>query len=129
MEAPSFKEDHISQIPALQMLQNLGYTYLTPEEALSLRWGKTTWVILEDILRKQLREINSIRTSSSKTSVFSDSNIESGIYALQNLPFQEGYISASEYVYNLLTLGKSLEQSIDWDKRSFNLRYIDWDKP
>lgn len=129
MEAPSFKEDHISQIPALQMLQNLGYTYLTPEEALSLRWGKTTGVILEDILRKQLREINSIRTSSSKTSVFSDSNIESGIYALQNLPFQDGYISASEYVYNLLTLGKSLEQSIDGDKRSFNLRYIDWENP
>lgn len=129
MEAPSFKEDHISQIPAIQMLQNLGYTYLTPEEALSLRWGKTTGVILEDILRKQLREINSIRTSSSKTSVFSDSNIESGIYALQNLPFQDGYISASEYVYNLLTLGKSLEQSIDGDKRSFNLRYIDWENP
>ena len=27
MEIPSFKEDHISQIPALQMLVNLGYTY------------------------------------------------------------------------------------------------------
>ncbi len=24
METPSFKEDHISQIPALQMLMNLG---------------------------------------------------------------------------------------------------------
>jgi hypothetical protein len=28
MDTPSFKEDHISQIPALQMLVNLGYTYL-----------------------------------------------------------------------------------------------------
>jgi hypothetical protein len=25
MDTPSFKEDHISQIPALQMLMNLGY--------------------------------------------------------------------------------------------------------
>lgn len=25
MDTPSFKEDHISQIPALQMLVNLGY--------------------------------------------------------------------------------------------------------
>ena len=33
MNTPSFKEDHISQIPALQMLQNLGYIYLSPEEA------------------------------------------------------------------------------------------------
>ena len=45
MGIPSFQEDHISQIPALQFLQNLGYTYLTPEEALQLRGGKTTAVL------------------------------------------------------------------------------------
>jgi hypothetical protein len=28
MNTPSFKEDHISQIPALQMLANLGCMYL-----------------------------------------------------------------------------------------------------
>ena len=32
-ELPSFLEDHISQIPALQLLQNLGWQYLTPAEA------------------------------------------------------------------------------------------------
>lgn len=51
METPSYKEDHISQIPALQMLQKLGYQYLTPDEALQLRADKTTQVILEDVLR------------------------------------------------------------------------------
>jgi type I restriction enzyme R subunit len=45
METPSFKEDDISQIPALQVLQNLGYTYLTPEEAMAFRGNKTTNVI------------------------------------------------------------------------------------
>jgi type I restriction enzyme R subunit len=30
---PLMKEDHISQIPALQLLQNLGWEYLTPDEA------------------------------------------------------------------------------------------------
>ncbi|MCR6640102.1 MAG: type I restriction endonuclease [Sporocytophaga sp.] len=59
METPSFKEDHISQIPALQLLQKLGYTYLSPEEAEKLRGSKTSNVLLEDILRKQLKEINS----------------------------------------------------------------------
>ncbi len=129
METPSFKEDHISQIPALQVLQNLGYTYLTPAEAMVFRGNKTTNVILEPILRKQLKEINSIRLSSSKASVFSDANIEAGIQALQSPPMQEGYISASEWVYNLITLGKSLEQSIDGDKKSFTLQYIDWQHP
>jgi type I restriction enzyme R subunit len=51
MDTPSFKEDHISLIPALQLLQKLGYQYLTPEEALQLRGNKTTNVLLEDVLR------------------------------------------------------------------------------
>ena len=126
MDTPSFKEDHISQIPALQLLQNLGYQYLTPEEALLLRGGKTTNVILEDVLRKQLKEINSIRVSANKTSIFTDDNIERGILALKDLPMNEGYIHASETAYNLITLGKALEQSIDGDKKSFTLQYIDW---
>jgi len=126
MDTPSFKEDHISQIPALQLLQNLGYTYLTPEEALQLRGNKTTNVILEDVLRKQLKEINSIQVSTTKTSIFSNENIERGILALKDLPMNEGYIHACETAYNLITLGKALEQSIDGDKKSFTLQYIDW---
>lgn len=127
IEVPSFKEDHISQIPALQMLQNLGYQYLSPTEALQLRGNKTSNVLLDDVLRKQLKEINSIKVSSTKTSIFSDENIERGIMALRDLPMNEGYINACEAAYNLLTLGKALEQSIDGDKKSFTLRYIDWE--
>ncbi|RLD40550.1 MAG: restriction endonuclease subunit R [Bacteroidetes bacterium] len=126
MNTPSFKEDHISQIPALQMLQKMGYQYLSPEEALQLRAGKTTNVLLEDILRKQLKEINSIKVSSSRTSIFTNDNIEKGIHALKDLNMSEGYIHASESAYNLITLGKDLEQSIDGDKKSFTLQYIDW---
>ena len=81
MDTPSFKEDHISQIPVLQLLQKLGYQYLSPDEAMQLRGNKTT---------------------------------------------NEGYIIACEALYNLITLGKSLEQSIDGDKKSFTLQYIDW---
>jgi type I restriction enzyme, R subunit len=126
MDTPSFKEDHISQIPALQLLQKLGYTYLTHDEALKLRGDKTSNVLLEDILRRQLKEINSIKVSSTKTAIFTDANIENGIQALKDLPMNEGYIAASEAAYNLITLGKALEQSIDGDKKSFTLQYIDW---
>lgn len=129
MNTPSFREGHISQIPALQLLQKLGYGYLSQEEALELRGGKTSNVLLEGILRKQLKEINSIRVSSTRTSVFSEANIENGIQALRDVSMPEGYINASERVYNLLTLGKALEQSIDGDKKSFTLQYIDWVNP
>ena len=122
----SFKEDHISQIPALQLLQKLGYTYLSPEEALELRGGKTSNVLLEPILRKQLEAINSIQVSSVKTAYFSAQNIENGIEAIRNIPMESGFLAGNEYIYNLLTLGKALEQSIDGDKKSFTLNYIDW---
>ena len=127
MSTISFLEDHISQIPALQMLQKLWYKYLTPEEALEFRGWKTSQVILESVLRVQLHKINKLSISSTKTSAFSDWNIEKGILSLKELPFNEWYISASEYAFNLLTLWKTLEQSVDWDKKSYNLQFIDWE--
>ncbi|MEW5798679.1 MAG: HsdR family type I site-specific deoxyribonuclease [Bacteroidota bacterium] len=127
MSTPSFKEDHISQIPAVQFLQNLGFIYLSPDEALKQRGGKTTNVLLEGILRTQLEKINSINYRGNLFG-FSPSNIQAGIQALKDVPFQEGYISSCQYVYDLLTLGKSFEQSIDGDKKSYTLQYIDWDQ-
>ena len=129
MQGISFKEDHISQIPALQMLQKLGYTYLTPDEALSMRGGKTSNVLLEDVLRNQLRRINSIRVNRNKEELFSEQNIENGVLAMRNIPMEGGYISGNEAVYNLLTLGKAFEQSIDGDKKSYTMRFIDWENP
>ncbi len=127
MEVPSFKEDHISQIPALQMLQKLGWTYLTPAEVDRMRGGKTSNVLLEDILRTQLKAINSEkRISSTKTTYISDANIENGIRALRDLPMNEGYITACETAYNVLTLGKAFDQSFDGQKKSITLQYIDW---
>ncbi len=125
MITPSFKEDHISQIPAIQLLQNLGYKYLTSEEALTLRGDKTSGVLLEPILKAQLEKINSIRYKN-RLYNFTESNITTGIISLKNAPMQEGLITANEYIYDLLTLGKSLEQTIENDKKSYNLRYIDW---
>ena len=60
-QLPSFLEDHISQIPALQLLQNLGWRYLTPAETVSLRGGKLGNVLLESVLVEQLRKLNRIR--------------------------------------------------------------------
>src|SRR6218665_2322922 len=79
MNTPSFKEPFISQIPALRLLQQLGYAYSSSKEAEKLRGGKTNNVLLEDVLRKQLKEINAEkRISSTKTAYISDANIENG---------------------------------------------------
>lgn len=129
MSHPSFREDDASQLPALLLLMRMGYTYLNPEEAMAARGGKTSGVLLEGILRQQLKAINSIRAGSNRTTVFTDANIEAGIQALKDVPFEDGYISASRYAYQRLTLGVALQQSIDGDKKSFTLQYIDWEHP
>ncbi|MEO2071319.1 MAG: HsdR family type I site-specific deoxyribonuclease [Zunongwangia sp.] len=129
MQAPSFQEDHISQIPALQLLINMGYTYLNQEEALAARGGKTSGILLEDILRSQLHNINKARVSSSKAVAFTENNIENAIIALKDVPLVDGFMTTSEKLYELLTLGVSLDQSIEGDRKSFDLQYIDWKYP
>lgn len=122
----SFKENHISQIPALNMLEKLGYTYLSPDEAMELRGGNTSNVLLETVLRKQLAKINTVQVSSWRTTLFSEQNIASGVDALKNLPMSEGYITAAQSAYDLLTAGKTVEQIVDGDKKSYVMQYIDW---
>lgn len=129
MSLISFKENDISQRPALELLQNIGYTYLSPDDALALRGGKTSNVLLEDVLRQQLRKLNLIRIGGHSEARFSEQNIENGVLAMRNVPMEGGYISGNEAVYNMLTLGKAFEQSIDGDKKTYTMRYIDWEHP
>ena len=123
-ELPSFQEDHISQVPALQLLQNLGWQYLTPEEALRLRGGKRSNVLLEGILDPQLRKLNRIRFKGQEYA-FSEANIQSAILSLKDVLF-DGLVRTNEKIYDLLVLGKSLQQPILGDTKSFPLNYIDW---
>jgi len=125
MSTPSYIEDYISQIPALQLLMKMGYTYISPEEALHLRGGRTSNVLLEPILKNQLETLNSIQYKG-KEFPFSESNINAAIIALRELPIQDGFIKANQAFYDLITLGKSLEQTVLNDKKSFSFHYIDW---
>jgi type I restriction enzyme R subunit len=126
-QTPLIKEDHISQIPALQLLQNMGYTYLTPEEALELRGGRAGNVILDGILEEQLRKMNKVRYKGQEYP-FSEGNIISAVQTLKDVIY-DGLVRTNEKVYDLLCLGKSLQQSIHGDVKSFTLHYIDWNHP
>jgi type I restriction enzyme R subunit len=127
MDAFRFDEKYLSQIPALQVLVNLGYRYLTPAEAVTARAGRSSNVLLEDILREQLKQLNRIRHKGG-TYLFSEENIQSAIQRLKTVKY-DGLLKTNEAVYDLLTLGVSLEQSIEGDLRSFTLDYVDWRNP
>src|SRR5215475_8979269 len=125
---PPLLEDHVSQIPALQLLQNLGYVYLRREEAHLERGGKLSNALLEGILEKQLRRLNRINFKGADHE-FSDANIHAAIQSLKDVVLTDGLIRANERIYDLLCLGKSFEQAIDGDMKSFTLNYVDWKRP
>jgi type I restriction enzyme R subunit len=119
-----FNEEYLSQIPAVQQLINLGFDYLPPSEALEERQSRLGNVLLEGILRKQLKTINRIQYKGQEY-LFSEENIQSAVQKLKNVNY-DGLLKTNEVIYDLLVLGTALEQSIDRDTKSFNLRYIDW---
>jgi type I restriction enzyme R subunit len=127
MNKPSFQEDHVSQVPALQLLQNLGYTYLRPQEVFLERKGKLGNVLLEGILAEQLRRLNRI-TYRGKQYEFTEANIQAAIQALKDVPF-DGLVRTSEKIYDLLVLGKAMEQTVEGDTKSFTLQFINWREP
>lgn len=127
MDSFRFDEKYLSQIPALQVLVNLGFEYLTPAEALAARGGRAGNVLLEEILREQLKKLNRIQHKGA-TWLFSEENIQSAIQRLKNVKY-DGLQKTNEAVYDLLTLGVALEQSIEGDVKSFTLNYVDWRNP
>ena len=123
----AFREELISQIPALQLLMALGYRYLTPDEALAQRGGRLSNVILDDSLQERLQLLNWIEVKGARYT-FSASNIQQAIETLKGEMY-DGLVSTNERLYELLTLGTSLRQTIKGDTKSYSLRYIDWQNP
>ena len=117
-----------SQRPAIEVLQKLGYKYISEEENKNLRNNILTDVIFKDILAKKLNEINSYEYKGEKYK-FSASTIGQAIKDL-NEDLVTGLISTNEKIYDLLTLGKSYQENmVDGTKRSFDIKYIDFEHP
>ena len=122
-----FNEEYLSQIPALQELIALGYEYLSPAQALAMRGGKNNNVLLESVLREQLKKFNRIQYKS-KEYHFSEANIQEAIQKIKNVKY-DGLQKTNEMTYDLITLGTALEQTVEGNSKSFNLNYIDWKTP
>lgn len=113
------------QAQALDVLVKLGYTPLSPEECYTERSGRYN-VLLKDILRKKLHELNMFEYGG-RTYRFKPANIERAIDEL-DANLADGLVKASEKVYDALLLGRDLPETLaDGRSLSFNLRYIDWE--
>lgn len=125
MEKTAYWEVNASQKPAIELLQSMGYTYISPEDCEKQR-GSKYHVLLKDILRGQLRKLNRY-TYAGAENEFSAANIERAMEELDE-PLTDGLVRTSEKIYDALLLGKSFSETVgDGKSLSFNLKYIDWD--
>lgn len=127
MSTNPFLEALDAQDGAVEVLQALGYQYLPPEEAKALRGERLGRVVLRDVLLDALDRINEIEYRGERAR-FSTSNLQAAADAIERPP-DRGVVHTNEAVYDLLTLGKSFEQTVGGDRKSFTVRYIDWDRP
>ena len=122
-----YSEANISKKPALELLQAMGYTYLSPEECRQQR-GSGYRVLLRDVLRGQLRKLNRY-TYGGVENEFSAVNIEHAMADLE-IPLTDGLVRTSEKIYDALMLGKSYPETVGEGRLlNFNLKYIDWEDP
>ena len=123
----NYSENNDSQLPAINLLRKLGWSYISPETTVVQRNGLLSNVILEDILSERLSHINSFEYKD-KEYPFSQTNIQSAINFLKNIP-EESLVKTNENVHDLLTLGKSFNETIQGDRKAYTLKYIDWENP
>lgn len=122
-------EKHLSQIPALHLLQTMApkWVMLSKAEVDRERRGKLSNVLLEDVLRTQLMRINTIEYRG-RQYPFSESGIQTAIERLRSRE-PLGLMKLNELTTDLLQLGTSVDQTIEGDTRGRSLKFIDWNNP
>lgn len=125
-----FNERPECQDRLIQLLISMGYEYVSRSEAESKRKNLSS-VLFEDelirFLQKQSYKYNGHEL------LFSGESITKAVKEL-DASLLQGLAMASKEIYNLITLGISLEESIAIDsdipvKQSFDLHYIDFEHP
>ncbi|MHB8765885.1 MAG: type I restriction endonuclease subunit R, partial [Deferrisomatales bacterium] len=113
-----------SKIPAIQVLCALGWKCLGRDEAVALRGGRLDQVVLPEVLRPWLAA-NARFEVRGQSHAFSEANLHEAIRRLTDEPF-DGLVRTNEKIYHLLTLGTSLDQAVEGDRKGRQLHYVDW---
>ncbi|HNQ98280.1 MAG TPA: type I restriction endonuclease, partial [Treponemataceae bacterium] len=126
-ELPDYLEKVQCQLPALHLLMQLGWEYLTPEETVNLRAGRLGSTILEPLLVDHIRNHCGYDFKGA-THPFTENAIQNAVQALKGFR-ATGAAYENEQAYDLLCLGTSVPQTVEGDTKSFTIHYIDWDQP
>ena len=124
---PNSKEQYAAHLPALHLLCNLGWDFLSTAQALALR-GSTR----EVILRSRLVEVLQTRRYEYKGQWYplSSSGIEQVVRELSAVSLAEGLLPANERLYGKLALGITVTEFMpDGKKHQPTIAVIDWADP
>ena len=124
---PKFQEEYSAKLPALTLLTNLGWSFLSPELALAARGGKADEVVLRQVLRSELQKRTF--TFAGKTYPLSAKAIDNLIAEVCSPALNEGLLTANERLYNHLLYGISVTEFVDGKKASPTVALIDWQNP
>jgi type I restriction enzyme R subunit len=126
----NFDEARQSQLPFIELLLNMGYTYVDAVEALRQRGGDTSNFILADIASAKLMEINGYEIDGSEYK-FSEKDVRDAIDELEHIQY-EGLIDTAQKIYNTImptSGGKTIKVNHGGKKVSKNFKFIDFENP
>ncbi len=121
---PNSREQYSAHIPALHLLCNLGWNFLSTAEALALR-GSTR----EVLLKPRLIEVLQIRRYEYKGQWYplSPGGIDQILRELSALSLAEGLLLANERLYSKLAFGITVTEFMpDGKKHQPTIAVIDW---
>ena len=124
---PKFQEEYSAKLPALTLLTNLGWQFLSPELALAARGSKTDEVVLRQVLRSELQKRTF--TFAGKSYPLSEKAVDNLIAEVCSPALNEGLLTANERLYNHLLYGISVTEFVDGKKASPTVALIDWQNP
>lgn len=122
-------EKHLSQLPALHLLQRMNpkWVLLTRAEADRQRGGKRSNVFLDGILKDSLARINRVERGG-RSQPFTEGGLLEAIERLKR-PRPTGLLRTNEDLTDLLLFGTAIEQSVDGVTCAPQLRFIHWEDP
>lgn len=124
---PKFQEEYSAKLPALALLTNLGWSFLSPAQALAARSGKIDEVVLRQVLRGELQK--RIFTFAGKSYPLSEKAIDNLVAEVCSPALNEGLLTANERLYNHLLYGISVTEFVDGKKANPTIALIDWQNP
>ncbi|XZU44885.1 type I restriction endonuclease subunit R [Acinetobacter baumannii] len=106
------------------LLTNLGWSFLSPSQALAARDGKQDQVVLRQILRHELSKRKF--TFAGQEYPLSAKSVDNLVSEICSPALNEGLLTANEKTYNHLLYGISVTEFVNGKKVSPTIPIIDW---